>query len=196
MNKEIREQPPSKKIEVIKQTPQGDWLKRETRDQQGRVIRKEEREFIDPKNPEKGVKWEKTVFYDESGNLKKERGRNNEGTVWEKDFTGEGNYGDFPTREHGRLIEGPDKGHEWQITFQRDEKGRVLVEEGEILEQGINPEKPEKGHAWKVKHFYDKKGNWRGKIGIITGGKEKGRVYIQGNVLKEEVQEFLAQEEK
>ena len=172
------------------------WLKMIQRDQEGRIIAYREREFIDPKNPEKGVKYdyEKSFTYNQNGELIKEKGKDYlKGNQWEKEFSWqEGKM----ISEHGLIVEGPDKGHEWQITFRRDEQGNVLEEEGEILEQGVNPQKPERGHSWRKEHLYDEKGNWRGAIGIITGGKEKGKIWTEGSVTEGEIEKFLAKERK
>lgn len=117
------------------------------------------------------------------------------GNSWEKEFSGKGNYKNFPTREHGKITEGPDKDHEWQTTFQRDKKGNVLFERGEILAQGINPGKSPTDHLWEKKHFYNEKGKRRGAIGRKkNSGEEPWTYWVEGEISEEEQKESFPEE--
>lgn len=158
--------PEGHKIIITERTPSGVWLSKEARNQKGQLIQERKRKFIDPKNPEKGVKYdhEKRFFYDEKGLM---------------------------IREEGVDLDGPNKGHRWEKQFlEYDKRGKLILEKGRVLEQGENLKKEAPPHAWAELHLYDKNSEWQGKIGIITEGERKKETYIHGRVLLEEVDAF------
>lgn len=170
----------------IKYTENGFWQKIMEKDEKGKLIYERKREFknsAEPKESEIKYDYEKHFCYDEKGNVMKEEGKSfDHESGWKKEF--EWKNGKLVS-EIGEKTIGPDQGHKWIKKFQYDEKGNMVQEIGEILEQGKNPTKSPKGHAWKTTHLYDKNGNWVGEIGEITGGPETGKVWTKGKVSKE-----------
>ncbi len=186
------ENPPKKspehpKQETLKQTKDGFWLKQIMKKEKGRLVYERKKLFIDRIHPQEGKEkydYEKHFKYDEEGRLIREQGQDflkkNE---WRKDFEWEKGK---MVSETGEILSGHDKGHKWHKSFKRDEQGNVILEEGETLEQGINPNKSPKGHKWRKRHFY-KNGKWVGEIGEIIAGPKKGKVWTKGEVPKEEL---------
>lgn len=171
-------------MEVVEKTESGEWLKQVEKDEDGRLTWKRKREFIDPENPEKGLKYDyekRFIEYDEDGNLLKEEGKNFlKGTGWEKSFDWE-KKGEIKS-ERGKITEGPDRGHEWVKKFKTDKDGKVIEVRIEILEQGENPNKEPTGEVSIAKHFYNEQGEWVGKKWEAIDGPRKGKIVTKGEV--------------
>jgi len=185
--KKVQEEKESPKREIVEQTDNGFWLRQVEKDERGRLIYERKREFRNPSEPkENDIKYdyEKRFEYDDEGNLVEEEGKSfDHENGWKKSF--EWKEGKI-VREAGEIIEGPNQDHKWTKKFQYNEKGNMVLEEGEILEQGENPNKPLKGHAWQTKHFYKNK-KWIGEAGEITAGPEKGKIWTKGKVSEEDL---------
>lgn len=175
------------KRDIVKQTENGLWLKQIERDEKGRLVYERKREFKNPQEPkEDEIKYdyEKRFGYDAEGNLIKEEGKSfDHGNGWKKEFISED--GRF-IKEIGEVIDGPNQGHKWRKEFSYDDEEKMTLEEGEILEQGINLGKEPKGHAWRKKHFYENE-KWVGETGEITSGPEKGKIWAKGKIPKQEL---------
>ena len=168
-------------------TENGLWRKISEKNEKGQLIYERKREFKNPFEPKEGeikYDYEKRLTYDEESNLVKEEGKSfDHENGWRKEFEWEERK---LAKETGEITGGPNQGHKWTKGFHYDENGNMVLEEGEILEQGKNPDKPPKGHSWRTKHLYEN-GKWIGEIGKSTNGSKEGKVWTKGKVSEEDI---------
>ncbi|MFA6392096.1 MAG: hypothetical protein WCW66_05120 [Patescibacteria group bacterium] len=170
--------------ERVKQTENGQPLKKEMVDANGNVLHREERWYQKDQEPSPDTlagHRQQFFGYDDQGRQIEELGQTLSTQVGdpkhENQWRINTQYGEGDSKtQTGKIESGVDAGHSWKIT--RDvykdfgDGRRILIEATEILEQGQNPEKPEVGPiSQKLKYFDGNK--WVGdKIKNMQTGEE------------------------